>query len=248
MPIHPGCWRQAMTEIGVPPWQHLFERLVGELDQPTSADWKVQTNTLDPKVYYDVGRFDAEQEHLFRRLPLCLGHIDQLAEPGAVLAVDLCDTPLLMARGADRVPRVFLNVCRHRGARLMAQLGEVCRRRTFVCPYHGWTYHPDYISHLGMYPDAADQTLFVHTMLIPEMPTEQKAEEHWRRSFELIDTDVFNSEDLVVCEQIQRGLRSGANEALIVGRLEQNLRRFHSSIEAAIQADPRTKVSQTPSA
>ena len=54
------------------------------------------------------------------------------------------------------------------------------------------------------------------------------------RSFELIDTNVFNSEDLVVCEQIQRGLRSGANEALIVGRLEQNLRRFHSSIETAL--------------
>jgi glycine betaine catabolism A len=398
-----------MTEIGVSPWQHLFERLISELDQPTSPDWEVQTNTLDPKVYYDVGRFEAEREQLFRCLPLCLGHVDQLAEPGAVLAVDLCGMPLLMARGADRVLRVFLNVCRHRGARLIAQQGEVCRRRNFVCPYHAWTYrldgslaglpraeafpdldrhllglrelpstirhgliwakldpgsdgsldiagylgeldrdlnaiglahhrfyrqhavrratnwklivdaflevyhvrrlhsatlgpffadavsvsdaagrhlrflaardttweirtlppeswspqrhatlvhfvfpnsifvyHPDYISHLGMYPDAADQTLFVHTMLIPEMPTEQKAEEHWRRSFELIDTNVFNSEDLVMCEQIQRGLRSGANEALIVGRLEQNLCRFHSSIEAALEADPRAKVPQTP--
>jgi len=67
-----------MTEIGVSPWHHLFERLVGELDQPTSPDWEVQTNTLDPKVYYDVGRFEVEHEHLFRRLPLCLGHVDQL--------------------------------------------------------------------------------------------------------------------------------------------------------------------------
>ena len=116
----------------------------------------------------------------------------------------------------------------------------------FVFPNSIFVYHPDYISHLGMYPDAADQTLFVHTMLIPEMPTEQKAEEHWQRSFELIDTDVFNSEDLVVCEQIQRGLRSGANEALIVGRLEQNLRRFHLSIDAALEPDPRAKVPQAP--
>jgi len=46
-----------MTEIGVSPWRHLFERLVGELDQPTSPNWEVQTNTLDPKVYYDAGRF-----------------------------------------------------------------------------------------------------------------------------------------------------------------------------------------------
>ena len=116
----------------------------------------------------------------------------------------------------------------------------------FVFPNSIFVYHPDYISHLGMYPDAADQTLFVHTMLIPEMPTEQEAEEHWRRSFELIDTNVFNSEDLVVCEQIQRGLRSGANESLIVRGLEQNLRRFHSSIEAALEADPRAKLPQSP--
>ena len=50
----------------------------------------------------------------------------------------------------------------------------------------------------------------------------------------------------MVCEQIQRGLRSGAIEALIVGRLEQNLRWFHLSIEAAIEADPGAKVRQAP--
>ena len=113
-----------MTEIAGSPWQQLFERLVGELDQPASPDWEAQTNTLNPRVYYDEGRFEAEHEQLFRRLPLCLGHVDQLAEPGAVLAVDLCGTPLLIACGADRVLRVFLNVCRHRGARLIAQQGE----------------------------------------------------------------------------------------------------------------------------
>ena len=50
-----------MTKIGLSPWQHLFERLVGELLQLTSPDWELQTNTLDPKVYYDVGRFEAER-------------------------------------------------------------------------------------------------------------------------------------------------------------------------------------------
>ena len=96
-----------------------------------------------------------------------------------------------------------------------------------------FVYHPDYISHLGIYPESSNETLFVHTMLIPEKPTTEKTEAHWRRSFELIDT-LFNSEDLVVCEQIQRGLQSGANDALIIGRLEQNLRRFHSNIGAAL--------------
>jgi len=39
-------------------------------------------------------------------------------------------------------------------------------------------YHPDYISHLGMFPAAADETLFVHTMLTPETPLDEKAETH----------------------------------------------------------------------
>ena len=86
-----------------------------------------------------------------------------------------------------------------------------------------------------MFPDAADRTLFVHTMLTPEKPTTEKSEEHWRRSFELLDGAVFNGEDIAVCEQIQRGLACGANDRLLIGRYEQNLRRFHGSLEAALQ-------------
>jgi Rieske 2Fe-2S family protein len=95
-------------------------------------------------------------------------------------------------------------------------------------------YHPDYISHLGMFPTAAAETLFVHTMLTPEKPADEKAEAHWARSFELMDAGVFNGEDLAICEQIQRGLSSGANDHLILGRLEQNLRRFHRSLEELV--------------
>jgi len=312
--------------------------------------------------------------------------------------LELCGVPLLLTRGRDGELRAFLNVCRHRGARLLTEQGVVCRKPSLVCPYHAWTYrldgtlagipraeafpdldraqlglrrlpvalrhglmwvvldaaheggldiashlgdldreleaiglarhrfyrqhavrratnwklivdaflevyhvcrlhagtigpffvdavsvndsvgchvrsliarentpqirtlppqewnpqvhgtlvhfvfpnsvfiyHPDYISHLGLYPTGPDETLFVHTMLTPEKPADEKAEAHWARSFELIDSGVFNKEDLVVCEQIQRGLASGANEALIVGRLEQNLQRFHSSVDAALR-------------
>ena len=105
----------------------------------------------------------------------------------------------------------------------------------FIFPNSVFIYHPDYISHLGLFPSAPDETLFVHTMLTPEKPADAKAEAHWARSFELIDARVFNKEDLVVCEQIQRGLASGANESLIVCRLEQNLQRFHSTVDAALQ-------------
>jgi glycine betaine catabolism A len=373
-------------------WQPLFERLLAEMDHRTSPDWQAPQISLD----HAPERFQAERQRLFGRLPICLGHADQL-EPGTALALELCGVPVLMTRGRDGVLGVFLNVCRHRGARLLTDEGQVCRKQALTCPYHGWTYrldgslagvpraeafpdldkrllglrrlpstvrhglvwamldpdaelpdmagylgeldreldaiglgtyrfyrqnavkcaanwklivdaflevyhvtrlhsgtigpffadsiavndgvgqhvraliarertpeirelppqhwspqvhgtlvhqifpnsifiyHPDYISHLGLFPNAPDQTLFVHTMLIPEKPVDEKAEAHWRRSFELIDSGVFNKEDLVVCEQIQRGLKSGANEALIVGRLEHNLHRFHSCVDAALR-------------
>ena len=98
--------------------------------------------TLDPAVYRDPGRFARERDRLFRRLPLCLGHADQLAQPGSVLAYDICGVPVLMTRARDGAVRVFLNVCRHRGARLVVDEG-VLSQAGLSCPYHGWTYRLD---------------------------------------------------------------------------------------------------------
>ena len=389
--------------IAAPPWQDLFQRLLSELDHRGSADWQADQARLDPAIYHNPQRYQAERDRLFRRLPLCLGHADQLSEPGSVVAFELCGVPVLMARHRDGEVRVFLNVCRHRGARLIAEEGTVCHKQSLVCPYHAWTYrldgtlaglprpeafpdlrrhllglrrlpstvrhgliwavldpaadgadgnrtldiagylgdldrdleaisigrhrfyrqhavrratnwklivdaflevyhvtrlhagtigsffadsvsvgdavglhqrylvardrtaeiralpperwspqvhgtlvhfifpnsiivyHPDYISHLGMFPSAPDETLFIHTMLTPKLAADAKEEAHWTRSFELMDGGVFNGEDLAICEQIQRGLSSGANDGVILGRLEQNLCRFHGNLDAALR-------------
>lgn len=400
---------RAASTAGSPvarPWQGLFERLLAELDRPgdgANPDNAADMATLDPAIYRDPARFGRERDLLFRRLPLCLGHEDQLSPPGSVLAREICGVPVLMTRARDGTVRVFLNVCRHRGTRLVAEEEAPCRKQSLICPYHNWTYrldgslagvpraeafpgleraglglralpsavrhgliwavldpggngaappdapldiapylggldgdlkaigigrhrfyrqhavrratnwklvvdaflevyhvtrlhagtigpyftdavsvadpmgrhlrylvarestqeirelpperwspqahatmvhfvfpnsiivyHPDYISHLGMFPSAADETLFVHSMLVPEKPADAKAETHWARSFELIDKGVFNEEDLTVCEQIQRGLSSGTNDRLILGRLEQNLARFHGTLEKLV--------------
>ena len=44
--------------------------------------------------------------------------------------------------GEDGRPRAFLNVCRHRGARLIEEAEGSVRRRV-QCPYHGWSYGLD---------------------------------------------------------------------------------------------------------
>ncbi|HXD50253.1 MAG TPA: SRPBCC family protein, partial [Burkholderiales bacterium] len=92
-------------------------------------------------------------------------------------------------------------------------------------------YHPDYTSHLGMFPTAPDEILFVHTMFTPHEPRSEKERAHWERSFALLDGGVFGDEDLFISEQIQMGVNSGANDALLLGRFEHHLRRFHGEIE-----------------
>lgn len=386
-----------MTTVTAEPyWQNIFQRLLGELDGRNSPDWHADEASLDPAVYLDDERFAREQAQLFRRFPLCLGPADQLREPGSVMARDICGVPVLMTRTRENTVKVLLNVCRHRGARLVVEEGEPCRRQSLICPYHGWAYrldgslagvpraeafptldkhltglrelpsavrhgmiwamldpaadlpdmasfldgvdgdlaaaglgshrfyrqstsrratnwkliveafleiyhvtrlhsgtigpffadsvsvsdplgphirflaardrtrdirdlpperwtlsehgtlvhyvfpntiiihHPDYLSHLGLFPIGPGETLFVHSMLTPSLPRDDKAEAHWARSFDLIDRGVFAGEDLPICEQIQRGLASGANDRLIVGRLEQNLKRFHASLDQAL--------------
>lgn len=52
--------------------------------------------------------------------------------------------PLLLVRGQqDGVLRAFVNVCRHRGAALVAEGAAGSGRERFVCPYHSWTYGSD---------------------------------------------------------------------------------------------------------
>ena len=378
------------------PWQGLFERLLSEWDDRQSAEWDSAETRLPAAVYTDRGRYQAELTVLFRGLPLCLGHEDQLGAAGSVLAREVAGLPLLMIRDSAGVVRVFLNACRHRGARLVAGEEAVCRRSSLSCLYHGWTYgldgqllsvprreafptldtaarglrqlpsamrhgliwavldptsavpdvgahlrgldddlallgvgqhrffrqnavlrtanwkliidaflefyhikrlhaatvgpyfadtkavadqvgphqrllvaresfaearqlqpahwspqlhgtlvhfifpnsllvhHPDYISHMGIFPAGIDRSLFVHTVLTPEIPTDEKARAHWDRSFELIDDKVFNDEDLFICEQIQLGLAAGANDTFLLGRFENNVRRFHETIAACL--------------
>ena len=54
-----------------------------------------------------------------RRSPIIVAHASELAAPGDFVTHDALGVPLVVARGARRHARArFLNVCRHRGARL----------------------------------------------------------------------------------------------------------------------------------
>lgn len=82
----------------------------------------------------------AELDHVFRREWICVGRVDELANPGDWLARDVAGQPVLVLRDHEGQLRAMSNVCLHRMSTLMHGSGN---SKTIRCPYHGWVYGLD---------------------------------------------------------------------------------------------------------
>ena len=343
--------------------------------------------TVPAERYTDPAHFEAEKRALFDRLPQVLCPSALLPEPGMTVPHDATGRPLLITRDQQGKAHVFLNVCQHRGTRLVEGNDVQCSAR-LVCPYHAWTYKldgsllalprpetfpeldkseyhlvelpsceaggliwfapkegadfshaetlgedfsafgmdkshlfrrkthevkgnwklimdaflesyhvtrlhaktigpffkdgvtsgdtvgphmrsavgrleelegvdfndmaalrrvityayqllpatiivpsPDYVNVMVLMPQAHNLTLVEDFMLIPEVPANDKALDHWERSWTLLDGGVFASEDFRAAELGQQGLESGAVKHITVGTLEGGIARFDETVQ-----------------
>ncbi|HXV52826.1 MAG TPA: aromatic ring-hydroxylating dioxygenase subunit alpha, partial [Solirubrobacterales bacterium] len=111
----------------------LDPREVARTQQPVE-----RATMLPPAAFADQAVLEWEIDQIYRGW-ICVGHITAVDEPGKFLMRELGDDSVVVIGGEDGHPRAFLNVCRHRGARLVEETEGKVRKR-LRCPYHAWSY------------------------------------------------------------------------------------------------------------
>src|SRR5260370_40182142 len=100
-------------------------------------------STLPGKYYYDPAIYEQELEKIFSRMWVCIGRAETIpSKSGAYQVVTIGRESVIVVRNRDGVLQAFLNVCRHRGARLCSEAtGQL--KGSIQCRYHAWTYGLD---------------------------------------------------------------------------------------------------------
>jgi len=106
---------------------------------------------LPPAVYTSEDFWEFEKEAIFHREWLCIGHVNEVPEPGDQLPMTILDEPIVMLRDLAGQVRVMTAVCQHRGQPLFGGLAGEGRSaaapcvsgRVMKCPYHNWTFDLD---------------------------------------------------------------------------------------------------------
>lgn len=99
-------------------------------------------STLIPEAYRSAAYHAEEQAQLFSRSWVPVAVRAEITEPGQTLVRSVAGRSVVITMNHDRELKAFLNVCRHRGSRLVR---EDCTLKAgrFRCPYHAWAYDLD---------------------------------------------------------------------------------------------------------
>lgn len=92
--------------------------------------------------YVDPTELEREQLALFRGQPVIVAHVSELTAPRSFVTEEVGGVPLVILRDDEGQIRVFINACRHRGARLLEGAAGSCKR-AITCRYHAWSYRLD---------------------------------------------------------------------------------------------------------
>lgn len=118
----------------------LLRRMVAHVAAGGSTDMAPEPLSIDASVYTDPQRFAAEKRALFDERPVLACLSGDLPEPGDTRLFEETGRPILLVRAQDGSVNAFLNMCMHRGAKLVS---ECTRKAVISCPFHGWSFGLD---------------------------------------------------------------------------------------------------------
>jgi len=123
-------------------------------------------------AYTDESRFTEERQAVFFESPIAIALSLELPNAGDFQTQTVMGLPLLLTRDRDRKAHCFINVCRHRGAKVCSE--DKGNQTRFSCPYHAWTYS-NQGKLIGVYGEDSFGEVDRATMGLTELTCEERA-------------------------------------------------------------------------
>lgn len=119
------------------------QRYMADLVANMRSDVADTPLALHKSVYIDPERFEAERHHLFLGEPIVAGLSGDIPNAGDLMVFDAAGPSILVTRDKSGQARAFLNMCTHRGAKLVEESEPFSDHRPrLTCPFHAWTFDP----------------------------------------------------------------------------------------------------------
>ena len=96
------------------------------------------TGALERTIFTDEQVYQEELEKIFGRAWLYIGHESLIPNPNDFFLTYMGEDPVILTRDSKGEVHAFLNMCRHRGNRVVR--ADDGNAKNFMCTYHGWTF------------------------------------------------------------------------------------------------------------
>ncbi len=117
------------------------QRYMADLVANMRSDVAEAPLALHKGVYIDPTRFEAERRRLFLGEPIVAGLSGDIPNVGDLIVFDAAGPSILVTRDKSGQARAFLNMCTHRGAKLVEESEPFSDHRPrMTCPFHAWTF------------------------------------------------------------------------------------------------------------
>ena len=110
-------WKERRRSVSA----ELLRRMLAHVEAGGTTDMAAEPLAMAASVYVDARRFEVEKRALFTERPVLACLSGDIPLPGDTRLFEETGTPILIVRTQDGSVKAFLNMCMHRGAKLVPE-------------------------------------------------------------------------------------------------------------------------------